>query len=258
MLVVISPAKTLDYESPVKIRKFTQPDFLQDSLQLVNGLRKLSPAQISDLMSISPALGALNHERFNTWHLPFDRKNARQALFAFKGDVYIGLDALSLSPDDITFAQKHLRILSGLYGLLRPLDLIQPYRLEMGTAWKATGTGSLYEFWGSKITATLNEELRGRRKPVLINLASNEYFKSVKEKQLSADVISPVFKDYKDGQYKLISFFAKKARGLMSAWIIRNRISKPADLLSFDMEGYYYSERDSTPNTPIFLRNNSA
>ena len=254
MLVVISPAKSLDFATPVKIRRFTQPDFLNESQQLIDGLRQLSPVQVSALMSISPTLGLLNRERFNSWQLPFDNRNARQALFAFDGDVYAGLNAPALSVSDITFAQKHLRILSGLYGLLRPLDLIQPYRLEMGTAWKTSGANSLYDFWGLKITDALNEELRGSRKPVLINLASNEYFKAVKTRKLSADVISPVFKDYKDGQYKLISFFAKKARGLMSAYIIQNRISKPADLLSFDVDGYRYSQHDSTPNAPVFLR----
>ena len=257
MLIVISPAKSLDYETPVKIRRFTQPDFLEESQQLIDGLRQLSPQQVSALMSISPILGELNHQRFNHWQLPFDNKNARQAVFAFDGDVYGGLNAPSLSLADITFAQKHLRILSGLYGLLRPLDLIQPYRLEMGSAWKTSGTHSLYDFWGSRITNALNAELGSSRKPVLVNLASNEYFKAIKEKHLAADVISPVFKDYKEGQYKLISFFAKRARGLMSAWIIRNRVGKPADLPSFDVEGYRYSEQDSTPGTPVFLRRTS-
>lgn len=261
MLVVISPAKSLDYETPVKIRRFTQPDFLAESQQLIDGLRQLSAQQVSALMSISPTLGELNRDRFNHWQLPFDNKNARQALFAFDGDVYGGLNAPALSLDDITFAQKHLRILSGLYGLLRPLDLIQPYRLEMGTAWKTSGAHSLYDFWGRKITealnAQLNETLRGGKKPVLVNLASNEYFKAVKEKHLAADVVSPVFKDYKDGQYKLISFFAKRARGLMSTWIIRNRVHQPADLLSFDVEGYRYSDQDSTPGAPVFLRKTS-
>lgn len=257
MLVVISPAKSLDFQTPLKIRRFTQPDFLDESQQLIDGLKQLSPTQVSALMSISPALGLLNQERFNNWQLPFDNKNARQALFAFDGDVYGGLNARTLSLDDITFAQKNLRILSGLYGLLRPLDLIQPYRLEMGTAWKTAGAHSLYDFWGTKITDALNAELRGSRKPALVNLASNEYFKAVKEKHLAADVVSPVFKDYKDGEYKLISFFAKRARGLMSAWIIRNRISKPVDLPSFDVEGYRYSEQDSTPGAPVFLRRTS-
>ncbi|MES3006655.1 MAG: peroxide stress protein YaaA [Pseudomonadota bacterium] len=257
MLVVISPAKSLDYETPVRIRKFTQPDFLQDSQQLINTLRQLSSAQVSELMSISTALGDLNHARFNHWQLPFDKHNARQALFAFKGDVYLGLDAPSLSNDDISYAQKHLRILSGLYGLLRPLDLIQPYRLEMGTALKVAGTSSLYGFWGNRITEALNTQLSLEKRPVLVNLASNEYFHAVNEKRLAADVISPVFKDFKGGQYKLISFFAKRARGLMTAFIIKNRLRKPVDLFAFDVDGYRYSEKDSSANAPVFLRKNS-
>lgn len=254
MLLVISPAKTLDFESPLRIRKATQPDFLDDSARLVDTLRHLTPAQISALMDISPALGELNRERFNAWHTPFDKHNARQALFAFKGDVYIGLDAPSLSAADVSYAQEHLRILSGLYGLLRPLDLIQPYRLEMGTAFKALGSTSLYDFWGERVTAALNEELQKERSPLLVNLASVEYYKVVREKELHARVISPVFKDFSNGQYKIVSFFAKKARGLMSAWIIRHRIRKARDLLAFDVDGYCYSAKDSTENSPVFLR----
>lgn len=257
MLLVISPAKTLDYETPVPVRKATQPDFLEHSARLVDNLRHLTPAQVSDLMNISPALGELNHARFNAWHTPFDKRNARQALFAFKGDVYLGLEAASLSPADVRFAQQHLRILSGLYGLLRPLDLIQPYRLEMGTAFKGAGSPSLYEFWGERVTAALNAELQEERSPLLVNLASIEYYKVVREKQLKARVISPVFKDFSNGQYKIVSFFAKKARGLMSAWIIRNRLKKPADLLDFDVEGYRYSAKDSSENAPVFLRRES-
>lgn len=254
MLVVISPAKSLDYASPVKIRTFTQPGFLDDSAALITQLQQLSPAQVSSLMSISPTLGTLNHERYQQWHLPFDKDNARQALFAFKGDVYLGLDAYALSSQDIAFAQKHLRILSGLYGLLRPLDLIQPYRLEMGTSLKNAKGGSLYDFWGDKITEALNEEMAQAKNAPLINLASNEYFKAVKPKQLHARVISPVFKDYKNGQFKIISFFAKRARGLMSAYIIRNRLQHAEDLLLFDSDGYAYSAKDSTENAPVFLR----
>lgn len=254
MLVVISPAKSLDYETPFKIRKFTQAEFLEDSTQLIEQLREFSPAQVSSLMSISPALGSLNHDRFNSWSLPFDTDNARQALFAFKGDVYIGLDAYALTSDDIRFAQEHLRILSGLYGLLRPLDLMQAYRLEMGTSLKNAKGNSLYDFWGEKITQAINAQLSTQKHPVLINLASNEYFRSVKTKQLDADVISPIFKDYKNGQYKIISFFAKKARGLMSAYIIKNRLERAEDILKFDSDGYRYSEEDSKPNAPVFLR----
>lgn len=254
MLVVISPAKSLDYETPFRTRKFTQAEFLDDSSVLIEQLSQFTPAQVSSLMAISPALGALNHERFNSWHRPFDSDNARQALFAFKGDVYIGLDAYSLTSEDIRFAQDHLRILSGLYGLLRPLDLIQAYRLEMGTSLKNAKGNTLYDFWGDKITQALNEQLSGKNNAVLVNLASNEYFRAVKPKQLDAQVISPVFKDYKNGQYKIISFFAKKARGLMSAYIIKNRLKHADELLAFDSDGYRYSEKDSKPGAPVFLR----
>lgn len=254
MLVVISPAKSLDYDTPVRIRKFTQPDFLDDSTALIDTLRELSPAQVSSLMSISPALGTLNHDRFQQWQRPFSKDNARQALFAFKGDVYIGLDAYALSSDDVAFAQKHLRILSGLYGLLRPLDLIQPYRLEMGTGLTNVRGKSLYDFWGSRITQALNQSLSREKRPVLVNLASNEYFKSVRPRELNARVISPVFKDYSNGQYKIVSFFAKKARGLMSAYIIQNRLKNPDRLLDFDSEGYRYSAEHSRPDAPVFLR----
>ena len=254
MLLVISPAKTLDFDSPVRLRKATMPDFLEDSSRLVDKLRHLTPGQLSTLMGISPALGELNRDRFNAWHTPFDKHNARQALFAFKGDVYLGLDAPALSATDITYAQEHLRILSGLYGLLRPLDLIQPYRLEMGTTFKALGSTSLYDFWGERVTAALNELLLKERHPLLVNLASVEYYKVVREKQLQGRVISPVFKDFSNGQYKIVSFFAKKARGLMSAWILRNRLKRPEDLLAFDVDGYCYSAKDSSADTPVFLR----
>ena len=254
MLLVISPAKTLDFDSPVRLRKATMPDFLEDSSRLVDKLRHLTPGQLSTLMGLSPALGELNRDRFNAWHTPFDKHNARQALFAFKGDVYLGLDAPALSATDITYAQEHLRILSGLYGLLRPLDLIQPYRLEMGTTFKALGSTSLYDFWGERVTAALNELLLKERHPLLVNLASVEYYKVVREKQLQGRVISPVFKDFSNGQYKIVSFFAKKARGLMSAWILRNRLKRPEDLLAFDVDGYCYSAKDSTADTPVFLR----
>ena len=168
--------------------------------------------------------------------------------------MYLGLDAPALSATDITYAQEHLRILSGLYGLLRPLDLIQPYRLEMGTTFKALGSTSLYDFWGERVTAALNELLLKERHPLLVNLASVEYYKVVREKQLQGRVISPVFKDFSNGQYKIVSFFAKKARGLMSAWILRNRLKRPEDLLAFDVDGYCYSAKDSTADTPVFLR----
>ena len=260
MLIVVSPAKSLDFETPAKTKKFTTPSFLDDSKTLVKDLRKLSPDDISALMSVSVKLGELNHERFANWHTPFTLENAKQALFAFKGDVYIGLDAEQFSAADITFAQKHLRILSGLYGVLRPLDLMQPYRLEMGRKFASGKTQTLYEFWGERLTQFLNDEFaqqRGKSKTndgVLINLASNDYFNSIKPKQLDARVITPVFKDFSSGKYKIVSFYAKKARGEMAAYIIKNRLTDPEALLAFDVNGYAFSPADSSPDTPVFLR----
>lgn len=256
MLIVVSPAKSLDFDAPAKTKKFTTPSFLDDSQKLVKDLRKLSPDDISALMGVSVKLGALNHERFANWHTPFDLDNAKQALFAFKGDVYIGLDAQQFSAADLTFAQKHLRILSGLYGVLRPLDLMQPYRLEMGRKFASGKAKSLYEFWGERLTQFLNDELaahRGKSK-ALVNLASNEYFNSLKPQLLDADVITPVFKDFSGGKYKIVSFYAKKARGEMAAYIIKNRLKDPAALLDYDVSGYAYSPADSKPNQPVFLR----
>lgn len=254
MLIVLSPAKSLDFASPVKTRKHTQPAFLDDAETLVSTLREYNPEELSELMDISPKLGELNFERYANWQKPFSTDNARQAVFAFTGDVYTGLDISTFDAADLDFAQKHLRILSGLYGVLRPLDLMQPYRLEMGTALKTPAGRNLYAFWGERITDALNADLKKEKQPLLVNLASNEYFRSVKEKALNADVITPVFKDFRNGQYKVISFFAKKARGMMAAWIIRNRVNDADRLQEFDMAGYRYSSRDSTPGKPVFLR----
>ena len=253
MLMIISPAKTLDYESPLATETHTQPDFLDDACELIDQLKTLEPHQVSNLMSISDKLGQLNAERFRTWHTPFTQDNARQAVLAFKGDVYTGLDAESFSEDDFSFAQQHLRILSGLYGLLKPLDLMQPYRLEMGTKFENTRGKDLYAFWGRKITDALNQLLAEDDK-VLVNLASNEYFKSVKKKELDARLITPQFKDWKNGQYKMISFYAKKARGLMCRYAIQNRISNAEDLKGFNLDGYYFSEDQSDNNNWVFLR----
>jgi cytoplasmic iron level regulating protein YaaA (DUF328/UPF0246 family) len=205
---------------------------------------------------VSSKLGELNHERFANWHTPFTPENAKQALFAFRGDVYLGLDADRFSAADITFAQKHLRILSGLYGVLRPLDLMQPYRLEMGRKFASGKANSLYEFWGERLTQFLNDELaqhKGKSR-VLVNLASNEYFNSIKPKALDASIITPVFKDFSGGKYKIVSFYAKKARGEMAAYIIQNRLKDPEALLNFDVNGYAFSAADSTPDSPVFLR----
>ncbi|GAB3369838.1 peroxide stress protein YaaA [Spongiibacter taiwanensis] len=253
MLVVISPAKTLDFDTPPHIDQHTQPDFLKQSRQLIGELQQLNPEQISSLMSISGKLGELNHQRFMNWKTPFKPTNAKPAALAFRGDVYTGLDADSLTEDDFAFAQDHLRILSGLYGLLRPLDLIQPYRLEMGTRFQNTGGDNLYQFWGDRLTQALNKQLK-EAGPVLINLASKEYFSAVQPGKLNADVITPVFKDCKNGKYKIISFYAKKARGLMSAYIIKHRLTDPEGLKAFDSEGYYFSPEQSTAREWVFLR----
>lgn len=254
MLVVISPAKTLDYETPPFLKDSSQPDFLDQSAQLIKELRALTPPQVSELMGISAKLGDLNFGRFLEWSTPFTPQNAKQAVLAFKGDVYTGLDAESLSKKDLLWAQDHLRILSGLYGLLRPLDLMQPYRLEMGTRFANQKGSNLYEFWGTRITEALNEYFAKEPSPVLVNLASNEYFKSVQPKKLAAEVITPVFKDWKSGKYKVISFYAKKARGLMTRYIIEHRLSDPEGLKQFDEDGYSYNAAMSSAKEWVFTR----
>lgn len=254
MLMVISPAKTLDFETLPTTSEHTTPDFLDDSEELIEQLREMSPHDVSALMKISDKLGNLNFDRYLSWDKKFTLDNAKQALLAFKGDVYTGLDAESLSGDDLIWAQDHLRILSGLYGLLRPLDLIQAYRLEMGTKL-ANGRGKdLYQFWGSKITDALNQQQADESLPVLVNLASNEYFKSVQSKQLNAEIITPVFKDWKGDKYKIISFYAKKARGLMVAYIIRNRLNDVEQIKNFDSEGYVYNPAMSSAKEWVFTR----
>lgn len=257
MLIVISPAKTLDFETPPATDIYSTPEFIPESKQLIRGLRKLAPHEISNLMGISDKLGTLNYDRFHAWKPTFTTKNSKQAVLAFKGDVYTGLEAESFKANDFKFAQKHLRILSGLYGVLRPLDLMQPYRLEMGTKFGANGAQNLYQFWDAKITERLNDDLAAIKSKVLVNLASNEYFKAVKPKQLDAEIVTPVFKDWKNGQYKIISFFAKKARGMMSAYIINNRLSKAADLQGFDWGGYQYNASLSKAASPVFTRKES-
>ncbi|WP_412971191.1 peroxide stress protein YaaA [Glaciecola sp. MF2-115] len=261
MLLVVSPAKNLDFESPLPIDEFTQPEMLNDAKKLVKTCKKLAPSDLASLMHISDKLSILNAERFSSFTTPFTPENARQSIFAFNGDVYAGLDAKSLSEDDVQFAQKHLRILSGLYGLLRPLDLMQPYRLEMGTKLENARGNSLYDFWGNSITKELNkaskaaiEESSHDSDEILINLASNEYFSSVKKKLLKATIITPHFKDEKNGKYKIISFYAKKARGLMARYIIENKITSASELKSFDSAGYVFSEAESTATDLVFKR----
>lgn len=254
MLLVISPAKTLDFETPSHTAEFTQGDFLTQSQKLISQLQKLNPDDISALMKISPKLGELNHQRFMNWSRPFTPDNAKVAALAFRGDVYTGLNADSFNEEDFEFAQQHLRILSGLYGLLRPLDLIQPYRLEMGTRFENKDGKNLYEFWDNKISQALNKQLADINSQVLVNLASNEYFSAVKPKALKADIITPVFKDFKNDKYKIISFYAKKARGLMAAYIIKQRLTDVEQLKSFDSERYYFSAEQSTAREWVFLR----
>lgn len=254
MLMVISPAKTLDFDTPPTTKRYTQPQFLDHAQELINQLRDLTPAQIGELMHLSDKLSGLNAARFGSWNPAFTPENAKQALLAFKGDVYTGLDADSLSGPDLTYAQKHLRMLSGLYGLLRPLDLMQPYRLEMGTKLANARGKDLYAFWGDRISEWLNEALKEQGDDVLLNLASNEYFSAVKRPALNARVIETEFRDQKNGQYKIISFYAKKARGMMTRFVISERISKPKDLTQFDAHGYRYSKELSSPDKLVFLR----
>ncbi len=254
MLLLISPAKTLDFETDAITEQYSQPSFLAESAELIDQLKTLSPSEVSSLMSISEKLGTLNSNRFLQWQLPFTPENSKQALLAFKGDVYEGINANSFSSEDLNWANQHLRILSGLYGLLKPLDLIQAYRLEMGTRFANQGGKNLYEFWANKITDKINNELSTHKNGCIINLASNEYFKSVKPKLLNGEIITPVFKDWKNDKYKIISFYAKKARGMMSAYIIKNRLENPAEIKQFDTAGYAYCAEESTTNNWVFLR----
>ena len=257
MLTVISPAKNLDFETPAPTIKHTKASMLDDAQTLIDDLQSLAPQDVSNLMGISDKLGVLNYDRFQTWTLPFNLSNAKQAVLAFKGDVYIGLDAYSFEEDDFKFAQNHLRILSGLYGVLKPLDLMQAYRLEMGTKFANARGDNLYQFWGRKISDHLNKQLKKVDEQIIINLASNEYFKAVDKKVLNAEIITPVFKDWKNGQYKIISFFAKKARGLMSAYIIKNKIVQSEQLKNFDWAGYSYNEKLSKDKEWVFTRKES-
>ncbi len=254
MLILISPAKTLDYQSPLTTTRYTLPELLDNSQQLIHEARKLTPPQISTLMRISDKLAGINAARFHDWQPDFTPENARQAILAFKGDVYTGLQAETFSEDDFDFAQQHLRMLSGLYGVLRPLDLMQPYRLEMGIRLENARGKDLYQFWGDIITNKLNEALAAQGDNVVINLASDEYFKSVKPKKLNAEIIKPVFLDEKNGKFKIISFYAKKARGLMSRFIIENRLTKPEQLTGFNSEGYFFDEASSSNGELVFKR----
>ena len=252
MKIVISPAKSLNYEKTVPVTTYTEPQFLKQAATIQNTLKKKKPNQLSELMDISAKLAELNWQRNQDWHLPFTAENARQAVYAFDGDVYTGLDVYTLPEDKISILQERLRILSGLYGLLKPLDLMQAYRLEMGTTMPIGKNKNLYEFWKKTITKALNDELQ--KDELFLNLASNEYFSAVDAKMLKVPVITPEFKDYKDGKLKMISFFAKKARGLMVRYIIDTNAETLDDLKGFNYEGYAFDANLSKGNTLVFTR----
>ena len=253
LAMIISPAKKLDYEAIDQKLSSSEPTLLDHSASLIGDLRKLSPQGVSSLMGLSDKLGALNYGRFQEWQLPFTKNNAKQAIMAFKGDVYQGLDPASLSKEDLAWAQDNLRILSGLYGILKPLDLMQAYRLEMGTKLRTERGKDLYEFWGSTITDELNKNFKSAN-GILLNLASNEYFRSINQAKINARIITPAFMDYKNDKYKIISFFAKKARGLMTRFIIRNRITDANQIKDFSEAGYKFNEAMSTEKKPVFCR----
>ena len=242
------------YKTPVKLKTTTLPEFVSESAKLIADLKKMAPQDIAKLMGLSDQLAALNVGRYRDWSKKFTEENSKPAIYAFDGDVYDGFDVKSLNAKAVDFAQQHVRILSGLYGVLRPLDLMQAYRLEMGTALKNPRGKDLYAFWGSRVTDSLKKTLEQQKKPILLNLASEEYFKVLQPKELGCPVISPVFQDAKAGQYKIISFFAKRARGLMARYVVENRITDPADLKGFNLEGYKYYAAGSKPEKPIFRR----
>ncbi len=254
MLFLLSPAKSLDYDSPIADAPHTRPQFIAQSEALIAVLREKSPQEIASLMSLSDKLAALNAARYQAWSPRFTARNSRQAVLAFDGDVYDGLAARTLGVDDLEWAQRHLAILSGLYGVLRPLDWMQPYRLEMGTALNMGEHGNLYQFWGPRIAAHLNRQIAADKTPVVVNLASQEYFKSVDRKVLKARVIECVFEEHKGGLYKIISFFAKKARGLMARYAITHRVSTPRQLEGFNLEGYRFDGAASDAEKLVFRR----
>jgi len=253
MIIVISPAKTLYDHSPIQLQEFTEPGFILEAEKIVSVLKKKKPDQLAKLMDISPRLAELNFNRFQVWK-PTNVENSWQALLMFNGDVYQGMKEETFSTVDFEIAQQKLRILSGVYGLLKPLDLIQPYRLEMGIPISISGKKNLYEFWKTKITAQLNQDLAKNGQNTLINLASKEYFSAIDTKKIKARIITPSFKEMKNGQYQMISIFSKKARGLMSRFIILNNISDPEEIKAFDLEGYYFNNHLSKENDWVFTR----
>jgi cytoplasmic iron level regulating protein YaaA (DUF328/UPF0246 family) len=254
MLIVLSPAKSLDYKTPAKVKSPTLPEFASESAKLISDLKKLSPQEVANLMGLSDQLAVLNVGRYRDWSKKFTAENSKPAIYAFNGDVYDGFDVKTLNAKALDFAQDHLRILSGLYGALRPLDLMQAYRLEMGTAFKNPRGKDLYACWGEQVTNSLKKILEKQKQPILLNLASEEYFKVLQPKSLECLVISPIFQDAKDGKYKIISFYAKRARGLMAGYVVENRIIDPADLKGFNLDGYKYIASESKPEKPLFRR----
>ena len=254
MLIVLSPAKTLDYETPTKIRTKTTPELIDHSEQLVDILRKMTPKRLGKLLGTSEALTLLNHQRYQDWRNPMPAGSTKQAVLTFDGDVYQGMQANKMTEKQLMHAQDHLRILSGLYGILRPLDAMLPYRLEMGTALKTKRGKDLYAFWGSLINESINRQLEATRSKHLLHLASNEYFRSLNPKQIDAEIIAPSFKDLSNGKYRVLSFFAKKARGAMAAWVIKKKIKSADKLSQFVEDGYRYDPKSSTANKPVFLR----
>lgn len=254
MLAVLSPAKTLDYDSTCPNHRPTQPRFLDDSAELIETIRKRSRPQLRELMGISEKLADLNFQRYKEWDRPFSEDNARAAILAFKGDVYTGFDFSQYSTADFRYAQKHLAILSGLYGMLRPLDLIQPYRLEMGTQLKTKRGTNLYEFWGDSLTLGVNRALEDSGATTLVNLASNEYFKAIQPEAIQGEIITPIFKDLKNGTYKFMSFYGKKARGMMADFIVRERVKSLAKLKKFKTGGYRYNADLTEGNKWVFTR----
>ena len=254
MIITLSPSKGQDFETPAPIKKHSKPADLKDSELLIKELRKIKIPDLQDLMAISKDLAKLNVGRYRTFKTPFTAKNSRQAIFAFKGDVYSGIDIDSFTADDFDYAQNHLRILSGLYGCLRPLDLIQPYRLEMKTRLKNPRGENLYQFWGDSITANLNKALNKQQEPVLVNLASNEYFRSVRPKLLEGRLLNINFKETKQGKTRVVAIFAKRARGMMADYILRNRIESPAGIKKFKQGGYRFSKQLSDDKQWTFER----
>ncbi|MDP4206827.1 MAG: peroxide stress protein YaaA, partial [Bacteroidota bacterium] len=253
MIAIISPAKTLDFSTQSAISEGSDPQFLEEAIQLIDVMKKYSPSKLGALLKISPDLAQLNYVRFHTWSDTANPDISQFAALAFNGEVYRGLDAKTLTKEELLYSQKSIRILSGLYGLLRPLDWIQPYRLDMGVPVKGAGWNNLYEYWGDKIAKELNQDILDSGSPYLINLASAEYFKAITRK-LDFPVITPVFKQGHEGQYRAVTVYAKKARGLMTRFIIQNKITEPEDLKAFDVENYYYNSHLSTEKEWVFTR----